>query len=175
MTTPLRLGIIGTGFIADVIAHALRGTTEVTLNAVASRRVETASAFALRHGSVAVFESWESLLESGTVDAVYVATNGPRFETPAEIRMYDRLGGDVVGMTGVPEIVLAREAGMHFAAVAYSVNWCSGIMDVLELHEEDMVETRQNLARLLVDALCEMAEPDCRCADAVMVMHPAKD
>jgi 5'-methylthioadenosine phosphorylase len=108
-------------------------------------------------------------------DAVYVATNGPRFETPAEIRMYDRLGGDVVGMTGVPEIVLAREAGMHFAAVAYSVNWCSGIMDVLELHEEDMVETRQNLARLLVDALREMAEPDCRCADAVMVMHPAKD
>jgi predicted dehydrogenase len=74
MTTPLRLGIIGTGFIADVIAHALRGTTEVTLNAVASRRVETASAFALRHGSVPVLESWESLLESGTVDAVYVAT-----------------------------------------------------------------------------------------------------
>ena len=74
MTTPLRLGIIGTGFIADVIAHALRGTTEVTLNAVASRRVETASAFALKHGSVPVFESWESLLESGTVDAVYVAT-----------------------------------------------------------------------------------------------------
>ena len=58
MTTPLRLGIIGTGFIADVIAHALQGTTEVTLNAVASRRVETDSAFALRHGSVPVFESW---------------------------------------------------------------------------------------------------------------------
>ena len=42
-------------------------------------------------------------------NAVYVATNGPRFETPAEIRMYDKLGGDVVGMTGVPEVVLARE------------------------------------------------------------------
>jgi 5'-methylthioadenosine phosphorylase len=107
-------------------------------------------------------------------DAVYVATNGPRFETPAEIRMYDRLGGDVVGMTGVPEIVLARELGMHFAAVAYSVNWCSGIMDVLELHEDDMVETRQNLARLLVDVLRDMTEPDCRCADAVMVIHPAR-
>lgn len=74
MTTPLRLGIIGTGFIADVIAHALRGTTEVTLNAVASRRAETAFAFALRHGSVPVLESWESLLGSGTVVAVYVAT-----------------------------------------------------------------------------------------------------
>jgi predicted dehydrogenase len=74
MSTPLRLGIIGTGFIADVIAHALRSTAGVTLNAVASRRVETAAAFALRHGSVSVFESWESLLKSETVDAVYVAT-----------------------------------------------------------------------------------------------------
>ena len=74
MPKPLRLGIIGTGFIADVIAHALKGTSEVTLNAVASRRMETASAFASRHGSVPVFESWEALITSGTVDAVYVAT-----------------------------------------------------------------------------------------------------
>jgi hypothetical protein len=37
-----------------------------------------------------------------------------------------------------------------------------------------MIETRQNLARLMVDVLREMPEPDCRCADAVMVMHPAK-
>jgi len=57
MTTPLRLGIIGTGFIADVIAHALKGTQAIRLGAVASRRVETATAFAARHGSVPVFES----------------------------------------------------------------------------------------------------------------------
>jgi len=74
MPKPLRLGIIGTGFIADVIAQALKGTSEVTLNAVASRRMETASAFASRHGSVPVFESSEGLIASGTVDAVYVAT-----------------------------------------------------------------------------------------------------
>ena len=41
----------------------------------------------------------------------YVCTNGPRFETAAEIRMYKMLGADVVGMTGVPEAVLARELG----------------------------------------------------------------
>ncbi|NBP23890.1 MAG: gfo/Idh/MocA family oxidoreductase [Proteobacteria bacterium] len=74
MPTPLRLGIIGTGFIADVIAQALRGTREVELAAVASRRVETATAFAAKHGSVPVFESGQSLIASGTVDAVYVAT-----------------------------------------------------------------------------------------------------
>ena len=45
-------------------------------------------------------------------EAVYVCAEGPRFETPAEIRMYRDLGGDLVGMTNVPEVVLAREAGI---------------------------------------------------------------
>ena len=48
----------------------------------------------------------------------YVATEGPRFETPAEIRAYRHLGGDLVGMTNVPEVVLAREAGLCYATVA---------------------------------------------------------
>ena len=74
MSTPLRLGIVGTGFIADVIANALRETSAVKLAAVASRRVETASAFAARHGCVPVHNTWEELLASGEIDAVYVAT-----------------------------------------------------------------------------------------------------
>lgn len=74
MHSPLRLGIVGTGFIADVIARALQGTPEVRLAAVASRRVEKAREFAARHGSVTVFETWAALVDSGAVDAVYVAT-----------------------------------------------------------------------------------------------------
>ncbi|NMB12628.1 MAG: S-methyl-5'-thioinosine phosphorylase, partial [Firmicutes bacterium] len=45
----------------------------------------------------------------------YVCVEGPRYETPAEILAYRRLGGDVVGMTNVPEVVLAREAGLCYA------------------------------------------------------------
>lgn len=48
----------------------------------------------------------------------YVCVDGPRYETPAEIRMFAQLGGDVVGMTGVPEVVLAREMGMCYGAMA---------------------------------------------------------
>ena len=44
-------------------------------------------------------------------DAVYICTEGPRFETASEIKMYKSLGGDVVGMTNVPEVVLAKELG----------------------------------------------------------------
>ena len=44
----------------------------------------------------------------------YVCTEGPRFETAAEIKMFAMLGGDLVGMTNIPESVLAREAEMCY-------------------------------------------------------------
>ena len=104
--------------------------------------------------------------------AVYVATNGPRFETPAEIRMYERLGGDVVGMTGVPEVVLARELNIHYAAVAYSINWASGLEENLQFADGNMQDTRNNLTALLVHVLQTAGSLDCKCEQAVMVTHP---
>jgi 5'-methylthioadenosine phosphorylase len=58
---------------------------------------------------------------------VYVCAEGPRFETAAEIRMYKILGGDVVGMTGVPEVVLAKEKKMEYASVVIATNWAAGM------------------------------------------------
>ena len=66
---------------------------------------------------------------------VYVCVEGPRFETAAEIRMFRRLGGDVVGMTGVPEVVLAREAGIEYSSIAVATNWAAGMQDSVS-HEE---------------------------------------
>lgn len=103
--------------------------------------------------------------------AVYVATNGPRFESPAEIRMYGQLGGDVVGMTGIPEVVLARELGMHFAAVAYSINWAAGLEEEMSFVSDQMAEIRQLLALLLVNTLRKQDTMDCGCEKAVMMMH----
>ncbi len=65
------------------------------------------------------------LVESG----VYCCTNGPRFETPAEIAMMSKLGGDLVGMTGYPEVVLAREAGLRYASIGVISNPAAGIGD----------------------------------------------
>lgn len=59
-------------------------------------------------------------------EAVYVCTEGPRLETAAEIKMYHMLGGDVVGMTDVPEVVLAKELKICYAAVGIITNWCTG-------------------------------------------------
>ena len=66
---------------------------------------------------------------------VYVCAEGPRFETAAEIKMYKILGGDVVGMTGVPEVVLANEKRIEYASVVLATNWAAGMQPKVS-HDE---------------------------------------
>jgi 5'-methylthioadenosine phosphorylase len=105
-------------------------------------------------------------------EAVYVASNGPRFETPAEIRMYTKLGGDVVGMTCVPEVVLAKELGIHFAAVALSINWASGIEETMTIVEGDRGDLNNRLTDLFIKTLKTNIQFTCRCESAAMISHP---
>lgn len=58
---------------------------------------------------------------------IYINTLGPRFETPAEVRTFRKLGADIVGMTNVPEVILANELGIKIATIAISANWAAGI------------------------------------------------
>ncbi len=95
-----------------------------------------------------------SVLPSGT----YGATQGPRLETAAEIQRMLQDGCDMVGMTGMPEAALAREAGICYATCAVSVNWAAGrngsviTMDEIEeyLHS-GMIDARKLLAAIEVD------------------------
>jgi 5'-methylthioadenosine phosphorylase len=64
--------------------------------------------------------------------ATYACTQGPRLETAAEIERIAREGGDVVGMTGMPEAVLAREAGLQYAALALVINHAAGRGDSVQ-------------------------------------------
>lgn len=61
--------------------------------------------------------------------ATYVCTEGPRLETPAEIRKFGIFGGDMVGMTLVPEVFLARELEMCYAPICYITNYAEGLRD----------------------------------------------
>jgi 5'-methylthioadenosine phosphorylase len=58
---------------------------------------------------------------------VYVGVDGPRFETPAEVRMFALVGGDVVGMTGVQEAIFAREAGLEYGSLCFVTNYAAGL------------------------------------------------
>ena len=62
--------------------------------------------------------------------------SGPSFETPAEIRMIRTLGGDLVGMSTVPEVILARRLGIDVAAVSIVTNYGAGIENASPSHTE---------------------------------------
>ena len=64
-----------------------------------------------------------------SVGGIYAGFNGPRFETPTEIRLARLAGATVVGMTGIPEVCLAKEAGLRYASMAVVVNPAAGISD----------------------------------------------
>jgi 5'-methylthioadenosine phosphorylase len=93
--------------------------------------------------------------------ATYVATNGPRFESPAEIKMYQMLGGHVVGMTCCPEVYLAGELGMNFAAVALPINLAAGLEENITLVEDNIGEVRENMIKLMLDVLQNTTDDDC--------------
>ena len=59
----------------------------------------------------------------------YVCTEGPRLETPAEIRKFKLFGGHMVGMTLVPEVFLAKELEMHYASICYITNYAEGLRE----------------------------------------------
>ena len=100
----------------------------------------------------------------------YVCTEGPRYETAAEIRMYQQLGGDVVGMTSVPECVLAREAGLCYATLAVVTNYAAGISQQPLSHKEVvevMGRSQAELRRLIFAAIESIPqERSCACAGA---------
>lgn len=93
--------------------------------------------------------------------ATYVATNGPRFESPAEIKMYQMLGGDVVGMTGCPEVYLAGELGMSMAAVALPINLAAGLEEKITIVEDNIEVVRANMINLMLDVLKNTSDADC--------------
>lgn len=68
-------------------------------------------------------------------DGVYAWYSGPSFETPAEIRAIKTLGGDAVGMSTVPEVILARFLGLRVAAISVITNMAAGMSDERISHE----------------------------------------
>lgn len=71
-------------------------------------------------------------------EGVFVSYTGPNFETPAEIRMMQNMGGDVVGMSVVPEVIAARHCGLKVLAVSAITNMAEGLSDVALSHEQTL-------------------------------------
>jgi 5'-methylthioadenosine phosphorylase len=105
----------------------------------------------------------------------YIAVNGPRLETAAEIRAFARLGADVVGMTGMPEAVLGRELEICFAGVAVVTNTAAGIAEGMLTAKEvvDVMQAATEQIRMLLKAFFEryFIKHACTCGSALKNAH----
>ena len=76
-------------------------------------------------------------------EGVYLAVTGPNFETPAEIQLFKKSGADVVGMSVVPEVLVARQCGIDVLGLAWVTNLGCGISKTPLSHEETIRETKK--------------------------------
>lgn len=104
----------------------------------------------------------QALVISGT----YAATQGPRFETRAEVRRLEQDGADIVGMTGLPEAALARELGICYAHLALVVNPAAGkgtesiSLDDINMNLSNGMKTVRRLLETVIP-LCADGRCDC--------------
>jgi 5'-methylthioadenosine phosphorylase len=91
--------------------------------------------------------------------SVYAATQGPRLETAAEIDRLERDGAELVGMTGMPEAVLAREVSLEYAAIAVVANYAAGRADSAHAIPLDKIgailDEAMGRVRRILEKVCE--------------------
>lgn len=112
----------------------------------------------------------EGLERSGlevTTPCTYLCVDGPRYETPAEIAMFRSWGADVIGMTNVPEAILARESGCCYGAIAIITNYATGISPTRLSHAEViamMKSVEKQLSEAILGAIVALPlERRCSC------------
>jgi 5'-methylthioadenosine phosphorylase len=101
----------------------------------------------------------------------YICVNGPRLETASEIKAFSILGADMVGMTGMPEAVLARELEICFAAISVITNFAAGIsgekLTATEVVESMKGSTEKIKALLTAFLSRDFSAVSCSCGQAL--------
>jgi len=147
---------VGPGSLMLIVDHinlsAVNPLFGVTDN---SRFVDMSAAYdpALRQAMLETAAELDIALATGT----YMWFAGPSFETPAEIRAAGLLGADAVGMSTVPEAILARHAGLRVAAISNITNLAAGMDETILSHEPAIAMAAEGAeaACRLITAFCE--------------------
>ena len=109
----------------------------------------------LRQQLLTIAQNLNIKLAQGT----YIGVSGPCFETPAEIKAYRTMGADSVGMSTVPEVIVARHCGLKVAAISAITNLAAGMNPQTLSHEETLQKAKlvtEDLSRLLLAFLEEL-------------------
>ncbi len=104
---------------------------------------------------------------------VYVCFKGPRFETKAEIRMFQMVGGTLVGMTNVPEVTLAKELGLCYSAVGLVSNMGCGMKEenITEIDHSGVIQqVKKDVIKVILDVFVKkkLTQSNCGCATATL-------
>ncbi len=110
-----------------------------------------------RLGDACAAAAANAAVSVGSQRICYVGSDGPRFETAAEVRAFGALGGDVVGMTGVAECICARERGLCFASLVGVVNMGAGLSHD-RLHGVGFLQQRERLSAAMADDFASLPQ-----------------
>ena len=115
----------------------------------------------LRHHISEVLSQISHSLLHGT----YCCAAGPRFETPAEIKAFQSMGGDVVGMTNSSEAILCRELGICYSSIAVVTNFAAGLQQQVN-HQEviDLFNQRASELKTILNDVIEIIPPNKTCS-----------
>ena len=124
------------------------------LNELGPRFVDMSKAYDRSHMQVAKEAGKKLNIE--LKEGVYMWFTGPTYETPAEVKLARVLGADAVGMSTVPEVIIANHEGIKVLGISCITNMASGILDQ-PLHHDEVVETsmrvKENFEKLLVEII----------------------
>jgi len=117
-----------------------------------------------------LYKAAKKRVDNVWTDAVYLITEGPRYESPAEIRMFRTWGCDIVGMTGMPEAILAHELEMCYATICFVSNMAAGMQK--KVSAEEVLEESKIVKKLVWDILEETIanipnKRSCFCSNAL--------
>ena len=139
-------------------ANPLRGPNDDRLG---TRFPDMSEVYSRRLRAIAVEEA--KAMGIDLASGVYACMSGPSYETPAEIRMLKTLGADVVGMSTVPEAIVARHAGIEVLALALVSNAAAGVSGTPITHEEVLEAGKKagpELARLIERVIARISTGD---------------
>jgi purine-nucleoside phosphorylase len=120
---------------------------------------DMSQAYCAKYRQIAIAEG--KRLGIDVKEGVYAALSGPSFETPAEIRYLRTIGADMVGMSTVPEVIVARHMGIHVLGISCVTNMAAGILDQPISHAEVMEtgeRVRTQFVALLRSVIPRIAE-----------------
>lgn len=90
-------------------------------------------------------------------EGVYAMFSGPTYETPAEIRMARTMGADAVGMSTVPEVIIAKHSGLQVVGISCMTNMAAGILDQ-PLNHEEVMETSEKVRKSFITLMTKVIE-----------------